>query len=669
MMRTGLLAAFVGLVATAAQAQTTQAPVEAFGRLPAIADAAISPDGRHIALARNDAQGLASIAIIDVDDPAHATSFSVHEREQLRSVSWADDTHVAYIVSRTFRPREVLPPGVEFVGHPGRVDYWRTGLVDTQSNRSIVLRINGRDDWSYNGAQLIAPIEGDPGFGRMFVGTRRAPALYRVDLNTGRTTFISVNGGGEQTLGYDLDEHGSPLARYDSDEETNHWKIFLYNGQTPHLVMEDTSEYGAPPSIEGLLPDGRVIGSDRPETGGYYTLFIVDRETGERTPFFARDGLDVSNAIRDPWTRRIVGAEWDAERPEAHYFDADLQGIYDHLTALAQGDYTSIQSWSRDRRRFLLYIEHGLDGGGYYIYERGANRAYLVGYRYPELQSTLRGERQSITYRARDGVRIPAYLTYPDVADRHNLPLILLVHGGPHARDDFGFDWWSAFLASRGFAVLQPNYRGSTGYGRAWEEAGRRQWGGLMQTDVEDGVAALVRAGIVDQRRVCIVGASYGGYAALAGATLTPDRYTCAASIAGVSDLNLMLARTEQRTGGDDSMASDWWRLSIGDASADRERIRAVSPINSAERVHIPMLIVHGTDDIVVPIEQSRRMRDRLRGAGKDVTYVELPNDDHWLSDAATRTQMLRELDSFLRRSLPNIVIDDSGAPGPAAPH
>jgi dipeptidyl aminopeptidase/acylaminoacyl peptidase len=298
-------------------------------------------------------------------------------------------------------------------------------------------------------------------------------------------------------------------------------------------------------------------------------------------------------------------------------------------------------------------MERGLDGGGYYVFTPAEERITQIALRYPELQSADQGaERQAINYPARDGVRIPAYLTLPPSGVRQNLPLVLLVHGGPHARDDFSFDWWSAFLASRGYAVLQPNFRGSSGYGHAWEEAGKRQWGALMQTDVEDGVAALGRAGIIDPARVCIVGASYGGYAALAGATLTPERYRCAASIAGVSDLERMLRATERQTGGDDTMTSDWWRASIGDREEDRERIRAVSPANLADSVQIPVLLIHGVDDTVVPIDQSHLMRDRLRSAGKDVRFVELRGDDHWLSDAPTRTQMLRELETFLAANL-----------------
>jgi dipeptidyl aminopeptidase/acylaminoacyl peptidase len=243
-------------------------------------------------------------------------------------------------------------------------------------------------------------------------------------------------------------------------------------------------------------------------------------------------------------------------------------------------------------------------------------------------------------------------LTLPQGA-RQNLLLVLLPHGGPHnARDSLDYDDWATFLASRGYAVLQPNYRGSGGYGDAWQRAGYRQWGGLMQTDLNDGVDALVRSGIVDANRVCIVGASYGGYAALAGATMTPDRYRCAVSVAGPSDLSQFVLERERRSGDDDTMTADWWRRSIGDRDEDREAVRAASPVNLADRVAAPILLMHGTDDTVVPIDQSRRMLRALNAANKNVRFVELRGDDHWLSDAPTRIQVLREIETFLAQHL-----------------
>jgi dipeptidyl aminopeptidase/acylaminoacyl peptidase len=226
---------------------------------------------------------------------------------------------------------------------------------------------------------------------------------------------------------------------------------------------------------------------------------------------------------------------------------------------------------------------------------------------------------------------------------------VLLVHGGPHARDDFTFNWWASFLASRGYAVLQVNYRGSTGYGYDWFNAGRGGWGdGVMQTDVEDGADALVKNGIVDPARICIVGASYGGYAALAGATVTPASYACAISVNGVSDPERMLDDAKNNLYGRKGMMADWWSRSMG----DEKHLRKVSPKVQAGKARAPILLIHGNEDTVVPVEQSRRMNDTLRGEKKNVRYVELTGDDHWLSSASMRTQMLSEIEKFLAENI-----------------
>jgi dipeptidyl aminopeptidase/acylaminoacyl peptidase len=266
---------------------------------------------------------------------------------------------------------------------------------------------------------------------------------------------------------------------------------------------------------------------------------------------------------------------------------------------------------------------------------------------YPGLTEADLGEMKPYDYAARDGLRIPAYITLPPGRAPKNLPAVVMPHGGPDARDTLRFDWWAQFLANRGYVVLQPNFRGSAGYGRAFTEAGLQQWGLKMQDDITDGVKKMIADGIVDPKRVCIVGASYGGYAALAGATLTPEMYACSVSVAGVSDLPEMLSY-ERRTSGKNSGAVRFWASRIGSADEDSERLRATSPARQAARARAPIMLLHGENDTTVPIEQSEMMVEALQDAGKPVTFIKLEGDDHYLHLASTRLQMLRALEGFL---------------------
>jgi dipeptidyl aminopeptidase/acylaminoacyl peptidase len=258
-----------------------------------------------------------------------------------------------------------------------------------------------------------------------------------------------------------------------------------------------------------------------------------------------------------------------------------------------------------------------------------------------------------LTYRAADGLEIHAYLTTPRGRPVRDLPLVVLAHGGPASRDESGFDWWAQALASRGYAVLQANFRGSTGYGEAFMEAGYGEWGGKMQTDLSDGVRHLVEQGVADPRRVCIVGASYGGYAALAGPTLDPGVYRCAVSVAGVSDLRRMIAYAAVRGERRDNEAVRYWSRFMGGEGPGDRSLDARSPARLAQRADAPILLIHGRDDTVVPMEQSRAMADALKDAGKPYQLVELAGEDHWLSRAETRQRMLREAIGFLETHNP----------------
>ncbi len=650
---------FVAWAIGASQAAEPPPPPEAYGRLPAIGDAAISPDGKRLALAvgyefkfAEPERELTAFHVLNIDSGAFEQTLAPASGNKLRGAGWADDRRPYYFISTAGFVRDALPASMPFTTRGDRVEFWRTAVVSLENGKGTILMQDPEHRGNFSLTNLHAPIEGDPGFARMIawggVSTMGQPglAIWRVNLDTGKAS--PMLDGSSQTRGFLLDENGKPVARVDINENKDRWRLFAYDGDKSRQVLEQVSEGGRPLYMFGLLADGRLAAVNQHEDGERDTLLAIDLRTGQSAPLHSTGGSDIG-VVAD-WSHRIVGVRWTDDLPKQHFFDTQLQEIYDELQPNFADGYVTVSSWSRDRSRILVFGEHADDAGAWYVYEPQSRRLRSVGKLYPALRGSAHlGERSAIKYRGRDGTQIPAFLTLPAGVEPRKLPLVLLVHGGPHARDDFTFDWWAGFLASRGYAVLQANYRGSTGYGYEWFDAGRGGWGdGVMQTDVEDGADALVKSGIVDAARICIMGGSYGGYAALAGATVTPGRYACAVSVNGVSDPEYMLEEAKKGSYGSKGMAAQWWSKSMGDP----KHLRQVSPRAQASRARAPILLIHGTDDSVVPVEQSRRMHTTLRGERKDVTYIELKGDDHWLSSASMRTQMLYEVEKFLARHL-----------------
>ena len=366
------------------------------------------------------------------------------------------------------------------------------------------------------------------------------------------------------------------------------------------------------------------------------------------TSLFADPELDVDVALFDENRNAVVGVQGTTQ-VGTHWFDPKFASQHKSLQNAFKGQRVTVLDRSVVGRRVLVEVESLSHPPVYQLVDFEQGRADIVAEAYPGLDPAALGVVSQIKYLARDGTPIPAYLTLPPGKTAKDLPVVILPHGGPESRDLDTFDWLPQFLATRGYAVLQPQFRGSVGYGEAFRLAGYRQWGGLMQDDVSDGVRHLIATGVADPGRVCIVGASYGGYAALAGVAFTPELYACAASISGVSDLPAMLG-TQRRNYGSDSDSVAYWADHIGPAN-DPNTI-AKSPSRSAANVRAPVLLLHGAEDVVVPIQQSKTMERALTEAGKPVTMVTLPGEDHWLSRSSTRTRVLQELDAFLAKYL-----------------
>jgi dipeptidyl aminopeptidase/acylaminoacyl peptidase len=608
----------------------------AFAALPAVQSPAISPDGERIAYIARTGGGTFVYAVRLATNQADAI-IGV-DPSRARAVVWANDDTLILLASETetvpFAARMVeslAPYGIDLAG-----DLRVRQLAGSRAVGGGFF-VRGRRLVGYDRAtgRVLAPVGG---------------VLYSVDAKNGDLDEVDDNTSGF-TRDWVVDENAVPRYRLDYRDRMDYLQILRRTGNGLWETFVEQSLDLPEIDLHGLNADGELVVGGRPRDIGRYGLYTVSADGTRGRAVYAQDALEVSDVYVDPYTNRVVGAEAEGERPV--WFDEELARQQATLEATFPGESPTILDWSQDRSRFIVQTERSDRAPLFYLFDAQERTADELASTYPALERTALPQRLPYSYEARDGVAIPAYLTRPLMVEGP-VPLVVLPHRGPVGRDVDGFDWLAHFLASRGYAVLQPNYRGSDGYGRAWEEAGYGGWGiGVMQHDLIDGVAALVAAGIADPQRVCIVGASYGGYAALAGAVFTPQLYRCAASINGVADLRdmhvLYTSRRDFR-----SAAVTYWERSVGveGERAARAALEAASPAHHVERVQAAVLLIHGRDDAVVPIGQSRGMERALRAAGKTVQFVELEGEDHWLSDAPTRLQTLLALEAFLAQHL-----------------
>ncbi|MEM9383473.1 MAG: S9 family peptidase [Pseudomonadota bacterium] len=341
---------------------------------------------------------------------------------------------------------------------------------------------------------------------------------------------------------------------------------------------------------------------------------------------------------------KLIGYGVPARDNELVLTDKKWKAMYDSLSATFPDERVSILSWTDDKNMMLVRTRSDVDAGTIYVWDRKASKIFALGRYYPDLDPKQLSTMEKVTYKARDGLEITAYLTIPKGADRQNLPVVVMPHGGPWSRDTWGFDFLVQMVASRGYAVLQPNFRGSLYQGRDFEDAGDGEWGRKMQDDLDDGVNWMVEQGIASRGRICIVGWSYGGYAALMGVVKNSQMYRCAASINGVSDLKELRGEYSYSRGGLRQIDE-----LIGLKGVN---ISDYSPVDQAKKISSPVLIVHAKDDGRVPFDHGSGMAGALKRARADVTFVEIEKGGHSLLNGNARLEMLQALESFLGRHL-----------------
>jgi dipeptidyl aminopeptidase/acylaminoacyl peptidase len=439
-----------------------------------------------------------------------------------------------------------------------------------------------------------------------------------------------TDGHGNPRLGWGVNRAGETryFARLDSDREWRPLSAIKTDVQAPlrpfAIGIESSTAYAY----------GAYEGRD-----ALWSIDLAD----QRPPklLFAHELVDVGQPLLRS-DRRLLGVRYDVERPYVWYTNPKHRELIERLERIYPNQVHEIIDASDDQQILLIQSSSDIDAGTYYLYDVDKDKLQKLGTAYPELDPNTLGSMRNITYKATDGTEIPGYLTIPTGAEKKNLPLIVMPHDGPDSRDSWQFSYLRTFLANRGYAVLQPNYRGSSGFGEKWRAAAKNDWGGIVYSDIQDATRWAVSEGIADPKRVCILGWGFGGYEALLSAARNTDTYKCAVSVAGISDLE---AQRDQGTAYNKANARREISRSQGKHAAD-------SPLENAEKVNIPVLLIHGTRDWQVQMDQSQEMGDALEEHDKDVTVVMIKNGTHDLDGKSDRLTLLKEVETFLKTNL-----------------
>jgi len=645
------LAAFILLSAAAAP----EDPFAAFGARPAVEDISLSPNGTKIAFI---APGPAQSTILYVSDVAAGSSpqrtlVADGKPERLSGCFWVSEERLVCRVYMVMENGAEVSAATRYVAVNAGGGNLRLVTRPTRSYDSYV---------SHYGGAIIDALPGEDGailMGQVFVpeerqatrmnDSREGFGVERVDTKDGSTRiveqpkkdaveFISDGMGVVRIMGSRGASDATGYARnvmnyYYRTKGSRDWRSL---GEYNLATGEGFNPYVVDPTLDVAYGFKRE--------NGRLGLYSVALDGSKReTLVYGHPQVDVDGLIRIGRRQRVVGASYATEKRQAAYFDPELTALGRSLSKALPGlPLIQFIDSSMDETKLLIMAGSDVDPGRYYIYDKTAKSLNEIMLSRPDLEGVALAQVKPVTYKAADGTDVPAYLTLPPGSDGKNLPALVMPHGGPSARDEWGFDWLAQFFALRGYAVLQPNYRGSSGYGDAWfQQNGFQSWRTAMG-DVNDAGRWLVSQGIADPGKLGIFGWSYGGYAALQSNVLDPALFKAAVAIAPVTDL-AQLKQLSQR----------WSDYRLTEAMiGSGPHVQEGSPAQNASRIRAPVLIFHGERDLNVPIEQARLMADRLKDAGKKAELVVYPNIDHFLTDAEVRTDMLRRSDAFLRASM-----------------
>lgn len=629
------------LFVVSVQVNSEALPAHVFSSLPQVQSPSLSPNGQqlaYIANLQNPQISLLTTLDLEKGKPVHLLK-SDNEKVRINWFSWVNN--------------KTLLISVRYAGKRNGTDTVETRLFAVEagdSNNKVRLLIKPRSlSVRYSHVtqfqdRVIDMLPDDPDHILIALDERGAvtPSVFKLNVYTKKRKRIE---NGRRKIRYwGTDQQGRVRAAYAINYDSGLVEILVkkVNSDKWTTLFEYNEMQDKSISISGFALDPNIF---------YYkkyrndkrALYKVDLSTMQHELVFADEEYDVNgDLIYSRATRDVVGLRHMHSEFGRIYFDKSLEKLHRGLNKALPDTRNYLLQFSSDDDLYLLYAEHDDVPGRYYVGRRSTNELQHFADQYPTLTPEVLPKHRSVTYTARDGTELEGYLTLPK-SSKKPLPLVLHPHGGPGARDTAGFDYWTSFFVNEGYAVFRPNFRGSSGYGYSFSQKRVKGWGLAMQDDLTDAVNWLVKEGIVDSQRVCIVGASYGGYAAMMAAVKTPTLFKCAISYAGVSDLRRLVSDSKDYVG---------HKFVENEVGSKRSDLQARSPYYGVDKIQIPVLLLHGEDDRRVDVMQSRIMAKEMQAKNKQVKYVELENGDHYLSIQRNRHALFENMQEFLREHL-----------------
>lgn len=624
----------------AAETGSERLPVEAFAKLPTMRDVSLSPSGKHLAYLYQY-EGTTFVA---TQERATGKKMSIVKTDNTKYViswlRWVSDDRFVF---------SVFFPDRRYGVATGETRLLSAGPGSTEVQALVKPRALARPQHhSQFQDRIIHMLPQDPDKVLLALDLEKPtyPGVYAIDVKTGKRK--RVQRPKTPIRSWVADQQGNIRAGKGFDDDDAVYSLWVRRVDDKKWLKIEEYKVFERANIEplgfGLDPHKLYI---RDVHEGRYALFTIDTASPEftRELVVADAKYDIEgDLVHSTKTGDVIGVRHFRRAGGVWYFDDDYSDFQKSLDRALPDTHNEILDFTTDDMHYLMQASSSDSPATLYIGNRNTGNLNAIGEQYPLLTGHELSTKENITYPARDGQIIHGYLSRPVDASDEPLPAIIFPHGGPASRDGGGFDYWTQFFTNRGYAVLQPNFRGSTGYGYNFSMASTKKWGLAMQDDLEDGVNWMVREGIVDKDRVCIAGASYGGYAALMGIVKTPALYRCAISFAGISSLPDLRATARK------FVNRNVVREQIG---TDKNQLRATSPLYHAEKIVSPVLIAHGERDRTVPLSQSKKMAKALKKSRKSYKYLELELGTHSLSREQNRIALFQAIDEFLAEHLP----------------